>query len=131
MNLIRIKSRSFPDPAFAVYHLWHSVALPSILYGIESTAISQKTQIALEAIHARVGKFILQLPKNTQNICAVVGCGFTPLHIHQMDRVYGLTNRMLASQSALVHEVLQVAEEQGMVNLFFRQFMILNERYIM
>ena len=126
LNLIRIKSRAFPDPGYAVYHLWHSVALPSILYGIESTAISVRTQTTLESIHARVGKFILQVPKNTQNICAVVGCEFTPLHILQMDRMYGLVSRLQESASGLVQEVMQVAEEQGIDNLFFRKFAELN-----
>ena len=62
-------------------------------------AISAQTQANLESIHARVGKFILQLPKNTQNICAVVGCEFTPLHILQMDRVHRLVGRLLVSAS--------------------------------
>ena len=60
-----------------------------------------------------MGKFILQVPRNTQNVSAMVGADFVPLHIHQMDRVYGLTNRLLASTSDLVQEALQVAEGQG------------------
>jgi len=34
LNLIRVRSRAFPDVAAAVFQLWHSVALPSILYGM-------------------------------------------------------------------------------------------------
>ena len=94
------------------------------------TAISRKTQTRLESLHARMGKFILQVPRNTQNICAMVGADFWPLHIHQMDRVYGLTNRLLASTSNLVQEALQVAEGQGDANLFFRQFEALDNRYV-
>ena len=69
-----------------------------------------------------MGKFILQVPRNTQNVSAIVGADFLPLHIHQMDHVYGLTNRLLASTSDLVQEALQVAEGQGDANLFSRHF---------
>ena len=60
LNLIRVRSRAFPDVAVAVFQLWHSVALPSILYGMESTAVSVATWRTLESIQARLGKFILQ-----------------------------------------------------------------------
>ena len=61
---------------------------------------------------------MFQVPRNNQNICAVVGFDFMPLHIHQMDCIYGLTNRLLALLSGLVQEVLQVAEGQGGVKSF-------------
>ena len=49
-NLIRVKSRAYPDVGAAAYQLWDSVALPSILYGMESTAISRTTMNTLETL---------------------------------------------------------------------------------
>ena len=121
LNLIRVKSRAFPDVGVAVHQLWVSVALPSIMYGMETTAVSVATWRTLESVQARLGKFILQVPRSTQNICAVVGCGFTPIRFVHMDRVYGQAVRMLESESGLVQEALQVMEGQGGASLVYRQ----------
>ena len=43
LNVIRTKSRSFPDPAYAAFNLWHKTALPSILYGMQVVDVSSKT----------------------------------------------------------------------------------------
>ena len=121
VNLIRVKSRAYPDVGAAAQQLWESVALPSILYGMESTAVSRVTLNTLDSLQARIGKYILQVPRCTQNVCAVVGCDLIPIKFVIMDRVYGLAVRMLNSESHLVQEALQVMEGQGEANLFFKQ----------
>ena len=54
-NVIRTKARSFPDPAYAAYHLWHKTALPSILYGMQVVDVRNRTWRHLESLHCRIG----------------------------------------------------------------------------
>ena len=56
LNVIRTKSRSFPDPAYAAYNLWHKTALPSILYGLQVVDVSSKTWKRLESLHCKLGQ---------------------------------------------------------------------------
>ena len=62
-NMVRVKSRSFPDTGLAAYHLWTKVSISSILYGVDSTDISKNTWNQLASIHHKIGKFILQVEK--------------------------------------------------------------------
>ena len=43
LNVIRTKSQSFSDPAYAAYNLWHKTVLPSILYGMQVVDVSSNT----------------------------------------------------------------------------------------
>ena len=52
-NIIRAKSRSFPDPGYAVFHLWHMVALPAIMYGLELTDIRKRAWAKLDSLFGR------------------------------------------------------------------------------
>ena len=61
------------------------------------------------------------MPRNTQNVSAIVGCGFVPIKFLHLDRVYGLATRLQDSDSSLVHEALQVMEGQGASSMFFKQ----------
>ena len=88
-------------------------------------AVSVAMWRTLESLQARLGKFILQVPRSTQNVSTIVGCGFEPIKIIHMDRVYSLALRMQDSESDLVQEALQVMEAQG--DLFFRQVGEMNE----
>ena len=56
LNVIRTKSRSFPDPAYAAYNLWHKTAIPSILYGMQVVDVSSKTWKRLESLHCKLGQ---------------------------------------------------------------------------
>ena len=54
-NVIRTKSRSFPDPAYAAFQLWHKTALPSILYGMQVMEVSVRTKECLDSLHCKIG----------------------------------------------------------------------------
>ena len=78
LNVIWMKARSFPDPAYAAHHLWMSMAIPAIMYGTGVTGLSSVTWSKLEAVHCQLGKFILQVPYNTQKVSAYVAAGLEP-----------------------------------------------------
>ena len=61
---------------------------------------------------------VFKVPRSTQNVSAIISCGFEPIKIIHMDRVYSLALRMQGSESDLVQETLQVMEAQGDANLF-------------
>ena len=122
LNVIRMKARSFPDPAFAARHLWMSMAIPAILYCTGVTGLSSDTWSKLEAVHCQLGKFILQVPYNTQNVSAYVAAGLEPLRAIFMRRIHGMLNRLVSSRSELVQLAVAVAEVQGNKSQLFRDY---------
>ena len=126
-NMIRIKSKAYPDPGLAAFHLWTKVAIPSILYGVDATDLSKTTWNQLTSIHHKIGKYILQVPYNTQNVCALIAYGLEPLHILHMDKIHSLATRLYASVSPLVMECMQTMKTQGDKNLFYKQVIMLEK----
>ena len=59
-----------PDRSELSFTLWTQVALPSILYGTEVIPITDATIKEVEKCNAKVGKYILQIPASSANICA-------------------------------------------------------------
>ena len=121
-NVVRAKSRSFPDPGYAAFHLWHMVALPAIMYGLEMTDVSKRAWAKLESIHCSVGKFVVGLPRSTQNVAAYLTTGMEPLWLIAKTRLYAAAIRLIKSDSEMVGQALNVAQEQGERNLFYRQY---------
>ena len=124
-NMVRVKSKSFPDTGLAAFHLWTKVAIPSILYGVDSTDVSKHTWNQLISIHHKIGKFILQVPYNTQNISGLVAYGLEPLYIIQMDRINSLHQRLIASTSPIIKECVTEMRRQQEKNLFQKQVQVL------
>ena len=71
--------RSGPDRSKLAHTLWTQVALPSILYGSNIIPLTQATISDVERCQSLVGKFILQLPRNTSNSCSYLDAGLKPI----------------------------------------------------
>ena len=56
-----------------------SVAVPSILYGVDSTNLSRQTWNQLIPYPSQNWEIYLQVPNNTQNISGLVAYGLEPL----------------------------------------------------
>ena len=68
-----------PDRADLAYTLWTRCALPSILYGSEIIPLDQRTINEIVRCQSLVGKFILQIPRNSTNVCASLDAGLKPV----------------------------------------------------
>ena len=71
--------RSGPDRSKLAHSLWTQVALPSILYGANIIPLTQATISEVERCQSIVGKFILQLPRNSSNSCSFLDAGLKPI----------------------------------------------------
>ena len=71
--------KSGPDRSELAHTLWTQCALPSILYGTEIIPLTQGTIDEIARCQNLVGKFILQLPKNSTNIVASIDGGLQPV----------------------------------------------------
>ena len=63
-------ARTGPDRSELARTLWLNCALPSILYGSEIIPLTKDTVKEIEKCQAQVGKFILQVPRSSANICS-------------------------------------------------------------
>ena len=68
-----------PDRSELAFSLWNQIALPSILYGAEIIPLLDSTIKEVEKCQAAVGKFILQVPRSTANVCTNLDAGFRPV----------------------------------------------------
>ena len=71
--------RTGPDRSKLAHTLWTLVALPSILYGSDVVPLTQATINEVERCQTLVGKFILQLPRNSANVCSYLDAGLKPI----------------------------------------------------
>ena len=71
--------RTGPDRSELAHTLWTQCALPSILYGCEIIPMTQGTINEISRSQALVGKFILQLPRNSTNVCSALDAGLKPV----------------------------------------------------
>ena len=71
--------RNGPDRSELAKTLWLNCAIPSILYGCEIIPIDSNTIQEIEKCQATIGKFILQIPKNSANVCANLDAGLKPI----------------------------------------------------
>ena len=71
--------RTGPDRSKLAHTLWTQVALPSILYGSDVVPLTQATVSEVEKCQTQVGKFILQLPRNSANVCSYLDAGLKPI----------------------------------------------------
>ena len=89
---------------------WKTVAIPSILFGCESLITTNKTIKKLEQIQSKFVKLLLNLHKNTPNICAQTETGLKPIQqilyykqINYFYRVLHMNNQRWASQAMYEH----------------------------
>ena len=71
--------RTGPDRSKLAHTLWTQVALPSILYGSGIVPLTQGTINEVEKCQTIVGKFILQLPRNSADVCSYLDAGLRPI----------------------------------------------------
>lgn len=71
--------RSGPDRSDMAHTLWTKCALPSILYGSEIIPLNQGTISEIEKCQTLVGKFILQLPRNSADVVSYIDAGLKPI----------------------------------------------------
>ena len=72
-------TKSGPDKSELAHTLWSRVAIPAILYGSEVLPLTQTTINEIERCQSQVGKFILQVPRNTANVSANIDAGLQPI----------------------------------------------------
>ena len=67
LHAVLALSRNGPDRSELARVLWLNCALPSILYGCEAIPVAKNTIEEIERCQSQVGKFVLQIPKNSAN----------------------------------------------------------------
>ena len=85
-----------PDRSALAFSLWNQIALPSILYGAEIIPLLDSTIKEVEKCQAAVGKFILQVPKSTANVCANLDVGFRPVWAVVAEKVLLYANSIMS-----------------------------------
>ena len=88
--------RAGPDRADLAHTLWTCCALPAIMYGCEVVPFHKGTIELLESCQARVGKFILQVPNSSANVCTNIDCGFRPVWAIIAERVMLYAKKMMS-----------------------------------
>lgn len=71
--------RTGPDRSKLAHTLWTQVALPSILYGSDILPLTKGTINEVEKCQTLVGKFILQIPRNSADVCSYLDAGLRPI----------------------------------------------------
>ena len=72
-------AKNGPDRSELAKTLWVNCAVPSILYGCEVLPICTTTVDEIERYQSHVGKFMLQIPLNSANVCSNIDAGLKPL----------------------------------------------------
>ena len=88
------KAKDSHDPIRVAREMWNKAALPGILYGCEVLPIRKQELRRLDSEAAALGKFILQLPKNTTNVTAQLVSGIETVEYHYYKRVIGYRTRV-------------------------------------
>ena len=78
-----------PDRSSLAHTLWTKMALPAILYGSEIFPLTQGTINVLERCQSSVGKFILQIRRNSTNVAANIDAGLQPVWSLVAERFIG------------------------------------------
>ena len=89
-------SKTGPDRSELAYTLWTTCALPAILYGSEVVPLFKGTIEEIEKCQSKVGKFILQLPSNTANVCSNIDAGLRPVWASIAERVIMYASNLLS-----------------------------------
>ena len=84
-----------PDRSDLAYSLWTRMALPAILYGTEVIPLTQFTLNEIERCQSSVGKFILQIPRNSTNVCANIDAGLQPIWSLVAERFISYASRVM------------------------------------
>ena len=92
--------KSGPDRSDLAYTLWTRCALPSILYGSEIMPLTQATIHEVERIQTLVGKFILQLPRNSTNVCTNIDAGLKPVWCTVAEKVLLYAHNLMKKSSS-------------------------------
>ena len=88
------KAKDSHDPVRVAREMWNKAALPGILYGCEVLPIRKQELRKLDSEAAAIGKFILQLPKNSTNVTAQLVAGIETVEYHYYKRVLGYQARI-------------------------------------
>ena len=102
--------RRGPDMVDATLATWESIAIPSILFGCETTLFSDATIIAIERVQGQIAKNLLGLPQSTANICAQTELGIIPFRLALYKaqlafyfRVLDMPSKRFAKKAMLEH----------------------------
>ena len=78
-------------------------------------------------IPLKIGKFVLNVQQNTQNVAVYLACQMEPIKFIVDRLAYGAAERLCNSNSDLVFESLAVAEGQGDNNHFYKKYFQIQE----
>ena len=92
--------KSGPDRADLAYTIWTSCAIPAILYGAEVIPLTQGTINEIEACQSKVGKFILQTPKNSADVTVNIDAGLKPVWSIIAEKVHLYAARTLKREAS-------------------------------
>ena len=90
--------KSGPNRSDLAYSLWTNIALPSILYGCEVIPLNDGTIKEIEKCQSAVGRFILQVPSSSSNVCVHIDSGLKPIWSIVAEKV------LLYAQSTMTKE---------------------------
>ena len=88
------KAKDSHDPIRVAQELWNKAAIPGILYGCEVLPIRKQELRMLNSEAASLGKFILQIPKNSTNVTAHLVGGIEAVEYYYYKRVLGYRARV-------------------------------------
>ena len=88
------KAKDSHDPVRVAREMWNKAAIPGILYGCEVLPIRKQELRKLDSEAAAIGKFILQIPKNSTNLTAQLIAGIETVEYHYYKRVLGYRTRI-------------------------------------
>ena len=74
-----VKAKTSPSPWHFLCNLWEKYAVPGIIYGTESTPVSQRTMNRLDAIQSELILTGLRLKKGTPHCFALAVSGLKPI----------------------------------------------------
>ena len=100
LNNILSLVRSGPDRSDLAFALWKNCALPSILYGAEIMPLSEGTLTQLEQCNTQVGKFILQVPRNSGNSACYIDAGLQPIRSLVAEKVITFSSKIFNKDSS-------------------------------
>ena len=91
MRTILSLVKNGPDRSSLAHTLWTRMAIPAILYGTEIFPLTQSTINTLERCQTSVGKFILQIRRNSTNVSANIDAGLQPIWSLVAERFIGFS----------------------------------------
>ena len=130
LHAVLALARNGPDRSELARALWLNCALPSILFGCEVIPINQGTINEVERCQSLVGKFVLQIPKNSANVCANIDAGFKPVRHVVDEKVLLYSHRIMQmSPDVWTKKAMEEIITLGDCSSYYRNLLKIKSKY--